>query len=50
MDGEERHPLSAATAANGRSLVFGYLPVASRETYAVPPSELAEESTLQTAP
>jgi hypothetical protein len=45
MQGEARHPLSTTTAANGRSLVFGYLPVASRETYAVPPSELAEEST-----
>jgi hypothetical protein len=45
LPGEERHPLSVTTAATGRSLVFGYVPVASRETYAVPPSELVVDST-----
>jgi hypothetical protein len=46
LNGEERQPLLTVTAANGRSLLFGYLPVASRETYAVPPTELAEDSTI----
>jgi hypothetical protein len=43
--GEERHPLLTTTAANGRSLLFGYVPVASRETYNVPPSELVTDHT-----
>jgi hypothetical protein len=38
---EERLPLMITTGSDGRSLLFGYLPVASRETYAVPPTELA---------
>jgi hypothetical protein len=40
MDGEDRLPLMSVPTAAGRSLFFGYLPVASRETYAAPPSEV----------
>ncbi len=40
-EGEERMPLAAAKAGNGRSVFVGYLPVASRETLKVPPQELA---------
>jgi len=46
LPGEERHPLLTTTAANGRSLLFGYVPVASRETYNVPPAELATDTPL----
>jgi hypothetical protein len=37
---EERLPLFSTSAGNNRPLFFGYVPVASRETYAVAPSEL----------
>ncbi|MCA9969178.1 MAG: hypothetical protein KC425_03130 [Anaerolineales bacterium] len=43
---EDRQPLFPALAANGRSLQFGYLPVASRDTYAVPAAELAAGTPL----
>jgi hypothetical protein len=38
---EERLPLLTTTSGTGRDLYFGYLPVASRETYAVAPAEIA---------
>lgn len=41
LQGEERLPLLHTVGGNGRSILFGYLPVASRETYAVPPAQLA---------
>jgi hypothetical protein len=44
LEGEERQPLFTAAAGNGRSLHFGYVSVASRETYAVEPSELPDET------
>jgi hypothetical protein len=46
LTGEERHPLLTANVGNGRALVFGYVPVASRETYLVPHTELAHDATL----
>lgn len=36
LDHEEPLPLFPATTAAGRSIYFGYVPVASRETYTVP--------------
>jgi hypothetical protein len=42
LPGEERLPLIAAAAGNGRSLLFGYVPVASRETYAAAPAEFLD--------
>lgn len=39
LQGEERLPLFPVPAGNGRRLLFGYVPVASRETYAVKPDE-----------
>jgi hypothetical protein len=38
---EERLPLMSTIDGNGRDILFGYLPVAGRETYDVPPAELA---------
>jgi hypothetical protein len=46
LPGEERQPLLRTATADGRTVVFGYIPVASRETYAVPPTELAEDATV----
>lgn len=46
LDGEERQPLCTTPAANGRSLFFGYVPVASRDTYSVPPQQLAVPNQL----
>jgi hypothetical protein len=42
LDGEERMPVSPAPMASGRSLLFGYLPVSSGETYKVPAAQLVE--------
>jgi len=44
LDGEERLPLSTVVSGNGRPILFGYLPVSSRETYAVAPRELARQA------
>jgi hypothetical protein len=41
---EERLPLLPASAGNCRSLLFGYIPVASRETYAVPAATLETDT------
>jgi hypothetical protein len=41
LEKEERLPLLKTQSGDQRSLWFGYLPVASRETYAVPPREVA---------
>jgi hypothetical protein len=38
---EERQPLFPVPAGNGRTILAGYVSVASRETYSVPPAELA---------
>jgi hypothetical protein len=48
--GEERHPLLTANTAHGRALVFGYVPVASRETYLVPHAELTPDTPDTTLP
>lgn len=40
LDNEERLPLHKATAGNGRDLWYGYIPVASSATYAVPAAQL----------
>jgi hypothetical protein len=40
LDGEERQPLTPTTAANGRDIFFGYLPLVSLDTYDVPASEI----------
>jgi hypothetical protein len=40
LAGEERMPLAFTTCHEGRKLVFGYVPVASREGYPALPSEL----------
>ncbi|HEX8556843.1 MAG TPA: hypothetical protein VF668_02010 [Pyrinomonadaceae bacterium] len=37
-DGEERLPLFQTKTGAGRQIFFGYIPVASQETYAAPPS------------
>jgi hypothetical protein len=42
LDGEERQPLTTTTAANGRDIFFGYLPLVSLDTYAVPADELTQ--------
>ncbi len=41
---EERLPLLTAAGGNGRTILFGYLPVASRETYGVAPKDLDLET------
>jgi hypothetical protein len=38
LAGEERQPLFQAPTAEGRPVFFGYVPVASRETYAAAPN------------
>jgi len=43
MTGEVRQPMASSEAGNGRSLAFGYVPVASGETYKVPAVDLADE-------
>lgn len=40
MSDEERHPLFGTISGNGRHIFYGYLPVASRETYGVKADEL----------
>lgn len=40
LEGEERLPLFAAPGGNGRSLVFGYVPASSGETFAAAPATL----------
>ena len=42
VDGEVRQPMATAGAGNGRSLAFGYIPVASGETYRVAATALAD--------
>jgi hypothetical protein len=42
LDGEERQPLTTTTAASGRDIFFGYLPLVSLDTYAVAADELAQ--------
>jgi hypothetical protein len=39
LDDEERLPMFPAMTKKGRTLLFGYVPVASRDTYAAPPSQ-----------
>lgn len=41
LEKEERLPLMATVGSDGHTLLFGYLPVASRETYAIAPEKLA---------
>jgi len=43
LPGEVRQPMASSTAGNGRSVAFGYIPVASAETYKVPATALAED-------
>ena len=43
---EERQPLFSVPAGNGRTILAGYVSVASRETYSVPPAELATTEPL----
>jgi hypothetical protein len=40
LEGEQRLPLAKTTAGNDRPLHFGYVPVASGETYKVPAAQL----------
>ncbi|SEQ07143.1 hypothetical protein [Nitrosomonas ureae] len=40
LEKEERLPLMSTVGSDGHTLLFGYLPVASRETYAVSPEKL----------
>ncbi len=40
LDGEERLTLSPMPSSDGRKVFAGYIPVASRESYAVPPDAL----------
>ncbi|HXU86147.1 MAG TPA: hypothetical protein VN773_10095 [Verrucomicrobiae bacterium] len=42
MTGEVRQPMASSEAGNGRSIAFGYVPVASGETWKVPAAELAD--------
>jgi hypothetical protein len=44
LENEERLPLMTTTGGDGRIIRFGYLPVASRETYAVAPEKLVARS------
>ncbi|MBK8814430.1 MAG: hypothetical protein IPN42_02495 [Methylococcaceae bacterium] len=41
---EERLPLTQTSGSDGRALLFGYIPAASRETYAVSPEKLISKS------
>ena len=43
LAGEEQLPLAFTAAGNGRKLMFGYLPVASRDAYQALPAELPGE-------
>jgi hypothetical protein len=43
MGGEVRQPMASSEAGNGRALAFGYVPVASGETYKVSAADLAED-------
>jgi hypothetical protein len=45
LKGEERLPLFSTITGNFRTLMYGYIPVASRETYEARPSELPGEQT-----
>jgi hypothetical protein len=40
---EERLPMAATTTGSGRTLVSGYLPVSSSETYKVPAAQLVDQ-------
>lgn len=40
LDGEEKLPLAVTTGGDGRRLAFGYLPVASRDSYQAAPATL----------
>ena len=48
VPGEERLPLIAAAAGNGRSLFLGYVPVSSRETYAAGKAEFLDADAVKT--
>ncbi|MCO6434762.1 hypothetical protein [Nitrosomonas nitrosa] len=41
LEKEERMPLMTTVGSDGHALLFGYLPVASRETYAIAPEKIA---------
>jgi hypothetical protein len=45
LDGEQRQPLFPATGVDNRTVLFGYIPVASSQVYSVPATQLYAQMT-----